>query len=424
NAQYLTGEMDPNLAFQTEKALRQGTLDILFVAPERLQSSYFQSMICASPIDLIAVDEAHCLTTWGHDFRPDYVAINRFLERFVHERGGRPPLIALTATADKVTRQEISRLLELKSPYVSCSLPTRTNLRIGVGYRQQGFKQTVSIVQNRFPKQRGIIYCPTRDLVEKLTRSLNDNQVSALPYHAGLNRETRSKNQALFEAGQVNVVVATLAFGMGIDAPDLGFVMRLGLPSTLESFLQEAGRAGRDGRDAEVLVLYNERDAAWAWSHAQEGRHSQQRLRALLDLLLGEVCIDEILATHFGLDEEDIAAPKKIPNKTPAKTKPKKKCHCPACENGVVKSKEQPDLAFTLSELQHALRGYITAGQLVDVAQGKYGSKVEAFALDRLDIFGSLSTFGRVELKIALRDLIADAQLSLDLETNAVDFKR
>ncbi|TMM48367.1 DNA helicase RecQ [Qipengyuania marisflavi] len=286
---------------ETQDAFRSGELDLLYVAPERASQPAFREFLASSPLSLFAVDEAHCVSEWGHDFRPDYRQLRPLMDAFGHV-----PRLALTATADRQTRADVMSQLGIPDDGLVLAGFDRPNIRYAVRPRDNAVRQLTALMKEQ--PGPGIVYAPTRRKVEDLAEKLaaaTGRQVA--PYHAGLDPATRAANQAAFVASEDRVIVATVAFGMGIDKPDVRFVAHVGVPKSVEGYYQETGRAGRDGDPAHAVMLWGAGDFATArqrLSEVDEARRGAERAR--LDALAGLVetagCRRAVLLRHFGED--------------------------------------------------------------------------------------------------------------------------
>ena len=254
-AAYINSTLTPAQQSRAIYNAMRGEYKLIYVAPERLEAPAFLNLCNSIKISLIAVDEAHCVSQWGHDFRPSYLKIADFISRL----DNRPVISAFTATATDAVKRDILNLLGLKNPYQITTGFDRKNLFFAVKRPQRKQKELLAIV-NEHKNQSGIIYCATRKNVEKVSDFLNDNGYRSLIYHAGLNSEIRNRNQEDFINDRCNLIVATNAFGMGIDKPDVRFVVHYNMPKNLENYYQEAGRAGRDGENSDCILLYNPAD--------------------------------------------------------------------------------------------------------------------------------------------------------------------
>ncbi len=254
-AAFLNSTLSAAEAARTEQMVRRGELDLVYVAPERLLTERCLALLEASPLALFAIDEAHCVSQWGHDFRPEYIQLS-----VLHERFPTVPRIALTATADQQTRAEIITRLQLESARVFASSVDRPNIRYRVVDKDNGRKQVLDFINAEHAGDAGIVYCLSRKKVEETAEFLAAHGVTALPYHAGMSGESRARHQQRFQREDGVVMVATIAFGMGIDKPDVRFVAHLDLPKSVEGYYQETGRAGRDGLPANAWMAYGLQD--------------------------------------------------------------------------------------------------------------------------------------------------------------------
>ncbi|GEN99601.1 ATP-dependent DNA helicase RecQ [Novosphingobium sediminis] len=283
---------------QTIERFRNGQLDLLYIAPERASQPHFRELLTRAPIALFAIDEAHCVSEWGHDFRPDYRLLRPLLDSFPEV-----PRLALTATADRHTRADILAQLGIAEDGLIIAGFDRPNIRYRITPRDNALRQLKALLAEQ--PGPGIVYAPTRNGVEKLAGQLAEGGRRVLPYHAGLPPEVRAANQAAFVASEDMVMVATVAFGMGIDKPDVRFVAHAGLPKSIEGYYQETGRAGRDGDDAVALMLWGADDFARARmriSEVEEHRQPSERARldALANLVETPTCRRAVLLRHFG----------------------------------------------------------------------------------------------------------------------------
>src|SRR6201995_3931175 len=267
-----------------ERRARQGDLDLLYVAPERLLTDRCLESLAASKLALFAIDEAHCVSQSGHDFRPEYIRLAVLAERFPGV-----PRIALTATADALTRKEIIERLHLQNARVFISSFDRPNIRYRIMEKISARKQLLGFIKTEHPGDAGIVYCLSRNTVDETAEFLAGNGINALPYHAGLDSSTRESNQNRFIREDGVVMVATIAFGMGIDKPDVRFVAHIDLPKSIEGYYQETGRAGRDGLPADAWMIYGLGDVVqqrWMIDESPAGEDFKQVMRGKLDALL------------------------------------------------------------------------------------------------------------------------------------------
>ncbi len=301
-ATLINSTLTPAVARERERELAAGRFDLVYVSPERLLTESFLELLERSPLALFAIDEAHCVSQWGHDFRPEYRGLDALARRFP-----RVPRIALTATADEPTRREILEHLGLPRTGLFVAGFDRPNIRYEVVAKTNAPRQLLSFLRARHDGEAGIVYCLTRAKVEETAERLAAEGVRAVPYHAGLDRHVRERNQRRFQEEDGLVVVATIAFGMGIDKPDVRFVAHLDLPKSLESYYQETGRAGRDGLPADAWMCYGLADAVRirqlverSDAPAERKRIEQQKLSTLLGYCESAECRRAILLRYFG----------------------------------------------------------------------------------------------------------------------------
>ena len=301
-ASFLNSTLDARTVRATEQALLDGELDLLYLAPERLAMAGCQDLLERASVALFAIDEAHCVSQWGHDFRPEYLQLS-----LLHERFPQVPRIALTATADPQTRDEIIERLALHDARVFVSSFDRPNIRYTIVDRDEARSQLLRFIRDEHPGDAGIVYCLSRRKVEETAQWLQTQGIDAIPYHAGMDAAARAAHQARFQREDGVVVVATIAFGMGIDKPDVRFVAHLDLPKSIEGYYQETGRAGRDGQPADAWMSYGLADVVQQRrlidaSEASDDykRISSAKLDALLGLCETAGCRRVRLLSYFG----------------------------------------------------------------------------------------------------------------------------
>jgi ATP-dependent DNA helicase RecQ len=301
-AAFLNSTLDAREAAEAERALREGTLDLLYVAPERLVMPRMLDLLEQSRIALFAIDEAHCVSQWGHDFRPEYLQLS-----LLHERFADVPRIALTATADLQTRVEIIHRLALGEARLFVSSFDRPNIRYTIVDKQDARQQLLRFIREEHAGDAGIVYCLSRRKVDETAAWLAAQGVEALPYHAGLDTTTRADHQARFQREESIVMVATIAFGMGIDKPDVRFVAHLDLPKSIEGYYQETGRAGRDGAAADAWMTYGLGDVVQQRRMIDQSEGGEEyrrvsfaKLEALLGLCETAGCRRVRLLDYFG----------------------------------------------------------------------------------------------------------------------------
>ncbi len=384
---------DSNRA-ETVERLKRGELELLYVAPERATGPGFRDLIARIPLALIAIDEAHCVSEWGHDFRPDYRLLLPLLDAFSDV-----PRLALTATADERTREDILVQLGIPTDGLILAGFDRPNIRYHVRPRDGVAGQLKALLAEQ--PGPGIVYAPSRDKTEKLAEQLAATGRPALPYHAGLEPPVRARNQAAFVKSEEMAMVATIAFGMGIDKPDVRFVAHAGLPKSIEAYYQETGRAGRDGEPAEAWLFWGAEDFSRARrrieTEVEESRRAgeRERLNALATLVETAGCRRFILLRHFGEDPP------------PA---------CGNCDN-CLEAPQAIDATTTAQKLLSA--AYRTEmrfgiGHLTDVLAGRETDKVHNFGHHRLSVFGIADADELALVKPVARALMARDALRAD----------
>jgi len=306
-ASYLNSTLSPDEQRQVEDQLLSNQLDLLYIAPERLSQQRMLELLAASELALFAIDEAHCVSQWGHDFRSDYLRLT-----LLHEHFPSVPRIALTATADARTRAEIISRLDLGEARQFIAGFDRPNICYRIAPRHNPKTQLLKFLQSEHPADAGIVYCLSRNKTEQTAAWLCQEGFTALPYHAGLDAQTRAHHQSRFLKEEGVIVVATIAFGMGIDKPDVRFVAHLDLPKTVESYYQETGRAGRDGQPANAWMVYGLQDViklrqmmAGSEGSEEHKRAEQHRLNAMLGLCEITSCRRQALLGYFGEERRD-----------------------------------------------------------------------------------------------------------------------
>lgn len=395
-AAFLNSTQTFDEAMRTERRVRNGELDLVYVAPERLMTPRCLELLEASKIALFAIDEAHCVSQWGHDFRPEYIKLS-----VLHERFPAVPRIALTATADPQTRAEIARRLQLEDALQFVSSFDRPNIRYQIVEKTNARKQVLDFIQNEHEGDAGVVYCLSRKKVEETAEFLNAHGVTALPYHAGMDIAARTANQARFLREESIVMVATIAFGMGIDKPDVRFVAHLDLPKSIEGYYQETGRAGRDGEPADAWMAYGLQDVVQQRRMIDESEADETFKRvqsAKLDAMLGLCetlnCRRVRLLDYFG----QASAP----------------CgNCDICLNPPISFDGSVQVQKLLSSIYRVDQRF-GAGHVIDVLRGIDSDKVKQWRHDRLSTFGIGSEQSEAEWRAILRQAIALGLVEVD----------
>ncbi|SRR5579883_237338 len=398
-AALLNSSLDAKSAIEVEERLLNGELDLLYVAPERLLTPKFLQLIKQVKIALFAIDEAHCVSQWGHDFRPEYIQLS-----VLHEQFPNVPRIALTATADESTKREMIEKLGLASARQFISSFDRPNIRYTIVPKQNSRQQLLDFLEENHKGDAGIIYCLSRKKVEELSEWLVEKGWDALPYHAGLSTAVRQKNQRRFIREEGCIIVATVAFGMGIDKPNVRFVAHLNLPKSMEGYYQETGRAGRDGLPANAWLAYGVTDVVILRQMLGDSEATEQRKRverSKLDALVGfcetTLCRRLVLLNYFG---EHFQAP------------------CQNCDNCL-----QPVATWDGKiAAQMALSCVYRTGQrfgikhLIDVLLGKNTPQIERFDHDKVSTFGIGKAHSQSEWQSIFRQLITANLLTVDVD--------
>ncbi|MTD57529.1 DNA helicase RecQ [Amycolatopsis pithecellobii] len=399
-AGFLNSTQDYQQRREVETAFVSGELDLLYLAPERLRLESTVDLLGRGKVALFAIDEAHCVSQWGHDFRPDYLALSQ-----LHERWPDIPRIALTATATQATHSEIATRLNLGEAKHFVASFDRPNIQYRIVPKNNPQKQLLELLRTEHAGDAGIVYCLSRASVEKAAEFLTQNGIPAVPYHAGLDSRTRAANQARFLREDGLVVVATIAFGMGIDKPDVRFVAHLDLPKSVEGYYQETGRAGRDGLPSTAWLAYGLQDVVQQRKmiDTSEGDNAhRRRLSAHLDAMLALCetveCRRVQLLNYFGQSGEPCG-------------------NCDTCLtppeswDGTIPAQK---LLSTVYRLDNERRQKFGTGQLIDILLGKQTPKVQQHRHHELTVFGVGTELAESEWRGVVRQLLAQGLLAVE----------
>ena len=392
-AAFLNSTLEPYEAQEVERQLGAGEIDLLYMAPERLILPRTIDLLKRSPVALFAIDEAHCVSQWGHDFRPDYMGLSVLADAFPDV-----PRIALTATATRATHQEITERLRMENARHFVSNFDRPNIQYRIEPKDGAKDQLLRLIQSEHPGEAGIVYCLSRKSVETTAAWLSKRGVTALPYHAGLDAAVRQDTQVRFLREEGIVVVATIAFGMGIDKPDVRFVAHLDLPKSIEGYYQETGRAGRDGMPSTAWMAYGLGDVVNLRRMIDQGegsdlhkRNARSHLDAMLALCETTDCRRVQLLRYFGQDSEACG-------------------NCDTCLNppkvwdATVPAQK---LLSTLIRLQRERGEQFGSGKVFDILLGRSNDRTEASRHQELSVWGIGQELSQQEWRSVLRQLLA-----------------
>ena len=401
-AAFLNSTQDAASRREVESALIAGELDLLYLAPERLRMDSTLALLDRTPLALFAIDEAHCVSQWGHDFRPDYLGLS-----ILHERWPAIPRIALTATATADTRKDIIERLALRGAEVFISSFDRPNIQYRIEPKNQALGQLLRLIRTEHSGDAGIVYCLSRASVEKTADALVAEGIPALPYHAGLDAGVRARNQARFLREDGVVMVATIAFGMGIDKPDVRFVVHLDLPKSVEGYYQETGRAGRDGQPSTAWLAYGLQDVVQQRRMITEGdgdaahkRRQSAHLDAMLALCETVECRRVQLLAYFGQESQPCG-------------------NCDTCLSppeawdGTVPAQK---LLSTVVRLLRERNQRFGAGHLIDVLLGRDTDRIRQHGHDELRTYGIGTELTEQEWRGVVRQLLAQGLLAVNAD--------
>jgi ATP-dependent DNA helicase RecQ len=421
SAAYLNSTLSYEETQEVEWRLQSGDITMLYAAPERLNTPRFLGLLddlhAQGKLSLFAIDEAHCVSQWGHDFRPEYRGLT-----VLHERYAGVPRIALTATADALTRADIIERLRLEAARQFISSFDRPNIRYKIVEKKDVSNQLLRFIEREHEGEAGVVYCQSRKRVEELAQTLVHNGINALPYHAGLPVEMRQQHQDRFLREDGVVMVATIAFGMGINKPDVRFVAHVDMPKNIEGYYQETGRAGRDGLPAEAWMAYGLSDVVNQRRLIDESpavEEFKQVMRGKLDALLGLAeatdCRRVRLLAYFG--EQYGAGPQDDGSGRPLQAVARTECgncdNClepPALWDGTDAARKLLSTIYRVHEMSRLTYG---AGHIMDVLRGKQTDKVSQYGHDKVSTFGLGKDYSEPQLRAVMRQLLATGALGL-----------
>jgi ATP-dependent DNA helicase RecQ len=400
-AEFYNSSLNENEAQKILAQMQQGELNLLYIAPERLMTESFLTRLSRLKISLFAIDEAHCVSQWGHDFRPEYLRLGDLRNVFP-----KIPIIALTATADKQTRQDILKRLQLTHANIHIASFNRPNIRYTIVDKKKPFEQLLHFLKER-KDEFGIVYCLSRKRVDDIAEKLQAQGYSALPYHAGLPAKQRQETQTAFKQDDVNIIVATIAFGMGIDKPNVRFVVHYDLPKNIEGYYQETGRAGRDGLPSEAMFLYGLADMVLIKRFIEDIKDEQQqrieshKLNCMIAFAEAQTCRRRVLLNYFNEQlNEDCE-------------------NCDVCLNPPETYDGTIDAQKALSCVYRLEQRY-GVNYVIDVLRGKSIQRIKQFGHDKLSTYGIGQALSQDEWHSIFRQLIHLGYLEQDVANYSI----
>lgn len=402
-AHFLNSSLSKSAVEAVKADVKSGKTKLLYVAPESLSKEENIEYLKTVKVSFVAIDEAHCISEWGHDFRPEY----RNIKPVVAQLGQKIGIIALTATATKKVQQDIQKCLDMVDADVFKSSFNRENLRYEVRPKTDNIDaDIVRLIKNDFRDKSGIVYCLSRKKVDEFTETLKVNGINALAYHAGMESGTRSENQDRFLFKKVDVIVATIAFGMGIDKPDVRFVIHYDMSKSLEGYYQETGRAGRDGGEGRCIAFYSKKDLQKLEKFMQKKTASEQEigkqlLKETADYAETSLCRRRVLLRYFGeeYDKENC-------------------CNCDNCLNPK-KQVDAKDLLMTVLDTVNALNGNAASDYVIDIVLGNMTNEIEENGHDELETFGEAKESSESTLMAVINQAVAEGYLSKESDEDS-----
>jgi len=402
SAKSLNSSLGMDEQWEIEQEMLSGKLKILYVSPERLVTSTFRDLLKRANVSFFAIDEAHCISAWGHDFRPEYKALGSLKKIFPNAA-----VHAYTATATKLVRNDIAAALNLSSPEILTGKYDRPNLIYSVKRADNRMSQVCAVI-DRHRSESGIIYCIKRKDVDKVCEELKELGYSALPYHAGLNSSVRQHNQDAFIKDRTDIIVATIAFGMGIDKSNVRYVIHSGMPKSLENYQQESGRAGRDGLPADCLLLHSSNDfGTWSWiinnGDGESGEAALKNLYNISNYCSSIECRHRLLVNYFGqeYDSNDCQA-------------------CDVCLNDLKLSDHSLEVGQKILSCIKRLNEMFGADYISKVLTGSRDQRILEWKHDKVSTYGMLSEFNKRQVRDWIEQLVGQGYIAKDPEFGAM----